>query len=105
MAMFRALSGSGGGGSASIKTVTIDKTIKNGTVDVTGLSKILAVFASMTTNMNEVYGGGIDNNGTWQKISYAGGTNGVTAVASDGSSFTWTDTDNRSLRYMVLGIE
>ena len=48
----RALSGSGGGGSESIKTVTIDKTIKNGTVDVTGLSKILAVFASMTTNMN-----------------------------------------------------
>ena len=88
------------------KTVEITKTsFTGGTVAVSGLSKILAVFACLNQNTNYVYGGGLDVNGTWQRIGYNTGSNGVSSVAADGSSFTWTDGTARTIKFFVLGEE
>lgn len=96
----------GGGTSSTIKTVSVTKTsFSGGTVQVDGLSKILAIFALLSGNYKYSFGGGIDINGTWQKIGFQDRTNGVESVAADGSSFVWVDGTSRTLTFVVLGEE
>ena len=108
MAFIRALSGNGGSSGGSIKTISVTfNTVRrtNVTVPTSGLSKIISVTAYLT-NTDSCYGGGIDNNGTWERIGQGGTATGVVSVESDGTAFYWYDQDSRSnVQAYVQGFE
>ena len=106
MALTGVLKGSSGEEPIVIKTISISNyTISGGTVPVSGLSKILAIYAFLNNSPKYNYGGGIDINGTWQKVGFQDRTNGVESVADDGSSFVWVDGTSRTFTFVILGIE
>lgn len=95
--------GSGGGTDIKTVTFTFNSSAGNNTVPVSGLSVIYAVFILFNNN---VYGGGIDNNGTWTPIRYANGSAYVSSVDAGGASFVFYTTDARNnLTAYVLGEE
>lgn len=106
MALIEMNFASGGIEPTTIKTVSVTKTsFSGGTVQVDGLSKILAIFALLNGNYQYSFGGGMEINDAWQKIGFQDRTNGVSSVADDGSSFVWVDGTARNLTFVVLGIE
>lgn len=94
----------GASGGENIKEVTVTFNSVNGTktIAVDGLNEIYAVIVEMNTN--QIYGGGMDCNGTWQQIGYSGSA-GIGVKSVSNNNFVWTDSTARNnLKAYVLGV-